>query len=77
MFHTKSQSRNAPVVLRLGVDLGVSVDLRGGGDQESSLGSLGQTEHVKGTHEGGLDGLNSVVLVVRRRGRAGKMVDLW
>jgi hypothetical protein len=32
-----------PVVFSLGVLLGVTVDFRGGGDEESSLGSLGET----------------------------------
>jgi hypothetical protein len=64
-----------PVVLSLGVLLGVTVDFRGRGDEESSLGSLGKTEHVEGTHERRLDGLDGVVLVVRRGSRAGKVVD--
>lgn len=64
-----------PVVFSLRVLFGVTVDFRGRGDEESSLGSLGKTEHVQGTHERGLDGLDSVVLVVRRRGGTSEMVD--
>lgn len=64
-----------PVVLSLRVLLGVTVDLGGRGDEESGLGSLGETEHVERTHERRLDGLDGVVLVVRRRSRAGEVVD--
>ena len=66
-----------PVFFSLRVLLWVTVDFRGGGDEESSLCSLGKTEHVEGTHERGLDGLDSVVLVVRRGSGACKMVDFW
>jgi hypothetical protein len=65
-----------PVLFSLGVLLGITVDLGGGGDEESSLGSLGETEHVEGTHKRSLDGLDSVVLVVGRGGGASEMVDL-
>ena len=64
-----------PVVFSLRVLLGVTVHLGGRGNKESSLSSLGKTEHVEGTHERGLCSFDRVVLVVRRRGRAGKMVD--
>jgi len=64
-----------PVVFSLRVLLWVTVDFRGGGDEESSLGSLGKTEHVEGTHERGLDGLDSVVLVMRGGSGACEMVD--
>jgi len=40
-----------PVVFSLRVLLWVTVDLGSGSDEESSLGSLGETEHVQGTHE--------------------------
>jgi hypothetical protein len=66
----------APVFFSLGVDFRVTVDFGGGGDQESGLGSLGETEHVEGTHERGLDGLDGVVLVVRGRGGTSQVVDL-
>lgn len=64
------------LVLMLGVNLGVTVNLGSGRDQEPSLGPLGQSEHVHGTHERGLDGLDGVVLVVRGGGGAGQVVDL-
>jgi hypothetical protein len=66
-----------PVVFSLGVLLWVSVDLGGGGDEESSLGSLGETKHVEGTHERSLDGLDGVVLVVRGGCGTGQVVDLY
>lgn len=65
----------APVLLTLRVLFGVAVDLGRRGDEESRLGSLGKTQHIECTHERGLDGLDRVVLVVGRRGRASKMVD--
>lgn len=65
-----------PVVLSLGVLLGVTVNLGRRRNEESGLGSLGETEHVERTHERRLDGLDGVVLVVRGRGRAGEVVDL-
>ena len=60
----------------LGVDLWVTVDLGSGRDQEPSLGPLGESEHVHGTHERGLDGLDRVVLVVRGRSGTCQVVDL-
>ena len=39
------------LVLVLGVNLWVTVNLGSGRDQEPSLGPLGQSEHVHGTHE--------------------------
>jgi hypothetical protein len=47
-----------------------------GGDEEPGLDSLGETEHVQRAHEGRLDRLDGIVLVVRRRGGASKVVDL-
>lgn len=65
-----------PVVFSLRVLLGITVDFRSGGDEESSLGSLGETKHVEGTHERSLDGLDCVVLVVGWGGGTGQVVDL-
>ena len=48
---------------------------RRAGNEEASLGALRQTEHVESAHERGLDGLDRVELVVRRRGGASKVVD--
>ncbi len=41
-----------------------------------ALRALGQAKHVDGAMDAGLGGLHRVVLVVHRRGRAGKVVDL-
>jgi hypothetical protein len=65
-----------PVFFGLGVDFRVTVDFGSRGDQESGLDSLGETEHVQGTHERGLDSLDRVVLVVRGRGGTSQVVDL-
>ena len=64
-----------PVVLPLRVLLRVPVNLRGRGDEETSLGALGETKHVQSTHEGGLDRLDRVVLVVGRRSGTCEVVD--
>ena len=45
-------------------------------DEETSLGSLRQTEHVQCSHEGSLDGLHSIELIMRRGCRACQVVDL-
>lgn len=49
---------------------------RGGGDEETGFCALSETEHVKGAHEGGLDGLDRVELVMGRGGGTGQVVDL-
>ena len=46
-------------------------------DQETSLGSLSQAEHVQSAHERSLDGLDSIGLIVRWRGRARQVIDFW
>jgi hypothetical protein len=48
---------------------------RGTSNQESSFSSLGKTKHVEGTHERGLECLDSVELVVGRGCGASKMID--
>ena len=68
--------RDNSLVFVLRVNLGITVNLGSGRDQEPSLGPLGQSEHVHGAHERGLDGLDRVVLVVRGRGGTGEMVNL-
>ena len=65
-----------PVVLPLGVDLRVAVNLGGGGLEDLGLDPLGQTEGVDGPHDARLDGLDGVVLVMDGRGRTGEVVDL-
>mmetsp|Transcript_30203 Transcript_30203/g.89559 ORF Transcript_30203/g.89559 Transcript_30203/m.89559 type:complete len:390 (+) Transcript_30203:56-1225(+) len=66
----------APVALRLRRDRGVAIALRGGGLEKPGEAPLGEPKLVVGAHEGRLDGLDRVELVVRRGGRAGQVVDL-
>jgi hypothetical protein len=65
----------APVALGLGVHIRVTVDLAGGGLQYPRASPLGQPEHVDRPVHAGLGGLDRVVLVVHRRGRARQVVD--
>ena len=58
------------------MDLGIAVDLAGGGLEELGLEPLGQPKHVDRAMHAGLGGLHRVVLVVDRRGWAGQVVDL-
>ena len=53
-----------------------STDLAGRGNQDPSLGSLGEAEHVDGPHRVGFDRLDWIVHVVRWAGGTGKVVDL-
>ena len=65
----------APVALGLRMLLGIAVDLAGRGQQDARAHALGQPQHVDRAHHAGLDGLDRIVLVVHRRGRAGEMKD--
>ena len=64
------------IALGLRVDLGIAVDLAGRGLQHLGAAALGHAQHVDRPHHRGLHGLDGVVLVVARRGRAGQIVDL-
>ena len=66
----------APVMLGLGMDDRVAVDLAGGGLEDLGFDPLGQAEHVDGAVHAGLGGLHGVELVVDGRSRAGQVVDL-
>jgi hypothetical protein len=66
----------APVALRLRMYFGVAVDFGGGCLKYPRLHPLCQTQHVDGSHDAGLRGLDRVVLVMDRRGGAGHVVDL-
>ena len=66
----------APVRLRLRVNLGVSLHLGGGAEQDLGPGSFGQAQHVDGAHGVGLDRLDRVVHIVRRGGWGGQVIDL-
>ena len=65
----------APVVLGLGMDLGVPVDLAGGGEEEPGVLGLGQPQAVVGAQAADLEGLDGQLQVVAGRGRAGKVED--
>src|SRR6185369_896738 len=56
----------APVILGLGVYLGIAIDLRGGGLEYAGLDPLGHSQHVDGAHHAGFSGLDRVVLVMNR-----------
>ena len=64
-----------PVILLLGMDVGVAINLAGGGLENLCPDALGQTEHVDRAVDAGLGGLHRVVLVMDRRGRTGQVVD--
>jgi len=66
----------APVVFLLRMNSGISVDLTGGGLQDSGVNSFCQPQHVDGAHDAGLDCLYRVVLIVVGRGGAGQIVYL-
>jgi hypothetical protein len=63
----------APVGLDLGVDLGVAVDLAGGGEQEAGALLLGHAQAVVGTEAADLQRLDGQLEVVLGRGRAGEV----
>ena len=65
----------APVRLGLGMNIGIAVHLGGGGLEDACIDPLGKAEAVDGPDHGGFHGLDGIVLVVRRRSRAGKIVD--
>ncbi len=55
-----------PIGLLLRMDFGIAVHLRGRGEQHAGLGALGEAEHVQCALSAGLDGLDGIVLRVRR-----------
>ena len=65
----------APVVLGLGMDLGVAVDLRGRGEQEPRPLELRQPEHVVGPVGADLERVERQPRVVDRARRRGEVVD--
>jgi len=66
----------SPVALRLRVDGGIAIDFGGAGLEHAGLGALGEAEAVDGSHDRGFDRLDGIVLVMRRGGGAGEVVDL-
>ena len=66
----------APVVLALGMDLGVAVDLGGAGQQEAGVLGLGQAERVVRAERADLERRDRVRQVVDRAGGAGEVEDV-
>ena len=66
----------APVILALGVDQRVAVDLRGRGLEDFRPVVFGHAQHVDRADHRRLGGFDRVVLVVDRRSGAGEVVDL-
>jgi len=58
------------------VDVGIAVDLAGGGLEDPRLHALRQAKHVDRPVHAGLDRLHGVVLVVDRARGAGEIEDL-
>ena len=56
------------------MDERVSVYFAGRGLQDFGLGAFGEPEHIDGSHHGGLQGFDRVVLVVYGRCGAGEVV---
>jgi len=65
----------SPVTFGLGMEGGVSIDLRGGGLQDFSPETLGQAQHIDGAMDIDLRGLNRIILIMDGGGRTGKIVD--
>ncbi len=55
---------------------GIAVDLAGGGEEQPRAAALGQTQQPLGPRHAGHQGVLGIVLVQRRRGDAGQVVDL-
>ena len=66
----------APVILGLGMNGRIAIDLRGGSLKNPALQALGKTQHVDGAMYAGLGGLHGIVLIVDGGCRAGEVIDL-
>jgi hypothetical protein len=65
----------APIGLWLRMNVGITVDLRGGSLKDTSLNPLGETKAVDGSDHGGLHRLDGIILVVRGRCGTRKVID--
>src|SRR6266550_8662168 len=65
-----------PILFRLRMHLRIPVYFRGRGLENSSADALGQPQHVDGSNDARLNGLDRVVLIMNRRRRAGQVIDL-
>lgn len=66
----------APIGLRLGVDLRITINLTGGCLEYLRLDTFGQAQHVDGAMDTGLGSLYRVKLVMDGRCRTGQVVNL-
>src|SRR5665213_3538621 len=66
----------APIVLCLWMHGRVAIDLAGRRLQDSSLKTLGKTEHVYSAMHAGLGRLHRIALIMNRRCRTGEIVNL-
>lgn len=64
-----------PIGFGLRVNIGITINLRGGGLEDACLDPLGKAKAVDGTDHGGLHRLDGIILVVGWRSRAGKVID--
>ena len=65
-----------PIAFRLGMHLGVPIDLRSAGLQDPRPRPLRQPQHVQGSQHRGLGRLDGIVLVMHGTRRTGKIVYL-
>ena len=66
----------AAICLVLGMNLGITIDLTGGGLKNSRACAFGKPQHVDGAVNAGLGGLHGIVLVMNGRGRTGQIIYL-
>src|SRR5690554_7039218 len=66
----------APVIFGLGVYQGVAINFAGRCLKNFRLNTLGQSQHIYGTHHRGLYGFDGVVLIMYGRSRTGQVVNL-
>lgn len=64
-----------PVGFGLRMNVGITIDLGGGGLKNTCLDPLGKAKAVDSTNHGGLHRLDGIILVVRGRSWAGKVID--
>src|SRR5215831_2232768 len=66
----------APITFRLGMNHGIAVDLAGRRLKNLCLESLAESQHVDRAVHAGLGCLHRIDLIVNRRSRTSKIVDL-
>src|ERR1044071_1154 len=66
----------SPVAFGLRMNLRVAINFGRGGLKNACVDALGQSQHVDRAHDRGLDRLNSIVLIMNRRGRTSEIINL-